>query len=272
MTMISLTKDQRMLGFKVMEPYSNISCFTTTRNGGFSQGNYSSNNCGIHTNDNPMHVKQNLELICQSLPVRPTELVIPHQIHDTHSLVINQQYINASESERKNMLDGIDSLITSEKGYCLCVTTADCIPLTFYDKENQVIGTAHAGWRGTVKRIAQQTLERMASLYGTKGDNVIACMGPGISLAAFEVDEEVNQAFLQAGFPMDIISEWRPHTHKYHINLWLANRLQLTEFGIPDSQIEMAGICTYLRYKEFFSARRLGNESGRALTGIMINP
>ena len=71
---------------------------------------------------------------------------------------------------------------------------------------------------------------------------------------------------------MAYISEWHNDTHKYHIDLWAANQLQLLGFGLPDTQIETAGICTYTRHEDFFSARRLGIKSGRMLSGIMINP
>ena len=78
------------------------------------------------------------------------------------------------------------------------------------------------------------------------------------------------EAFRMNGFAMDYISEWKPETHKYHIDLWAANRMQLLDFGVPGEQIETSGICTYMRHEEFFSARRLGIKSGRILSGIMI--
>ena len=86
----------------------------------------------------------------------------------------------------------------------------------------------------------------------------------------FEVGEEVYEAFRMNGFAMDYISEWKPETHKHHIDLWAANRMQLLDFGVPGEQIETSGICTYMRHEEFFSARRLGIKSGRILSGIMI--
>ena len=95
-------------------------------------------------------------------------------------------------------------------------------------------------------------------------------IGPGISLAAFEVGEEVYEAFRAADFPMPYIAEWHNDTHKHHIDLWAANQLQLLDFGLPDTQIETAGICTYTRREDFFSARRLGIKSGRMLSGIMM--
>lgn len=133
-----------------------------------------------------------------------------------------------------------------------------------------MVAAAHAGWRGTVNYIAGHTLDRMRALYGTDGKDVIACIGPGISLPSFEVGEEVYEAFRMNGFSMDYISEWKPETHKHHIDLWAANRMQLLDFGVPGEQIETSGICTYMRHEEFFSARRLGIKSGRILSGIMI--
>ena len=94
----------------------------------------------------------------------------------------------------------------------------------------------------------------------------MACIGPGISLDAFEVGDEVYQAFEQAGFQMQAIS---CRKEKWHIDLWEANRLQLISEDVPSSAIELAGICTYSQYEHFFSARRLGIHSGRILSGIM---
>ena len=99
---------------------------------------------------------------------------------------------------------------------------------------------------------------------------MIACIGPGISLSAFEVGNEVYEAFRKNGFQMDYISEWKPATHKYHIDLWAANRLQLLDFGVPSAQVETANICTFTQYEEFFSVRRMGIKSGRILSGIML--
>ena len=87
------------------------------------------------------------------------------------------------------------------------------------------------GTASLVNRIVLHTLERMRALYGTDGRNVTAVIGPGISLPAFEVGEEVYEAFREQGFPMEYISEWNPATHKHHIDLWAANRMQLQDFG-----------------------------------------
>ena len=91
--------------------------------------------------------------------------------------------------------------------------------------------------------------------------------GPGISLDAFEVGDEVYQAFCEAGFPMERIAR---RDSKWHLDLWEANRLQLLEQGVPEAQVSVAGICTYRQNDRFFSARRQGIRSGRILSGILL--
>jgi len=269
--MIALTEDGKMLGYELLASCPGISCFVTTRHGGCSRGNYASFNCTPYTGDDADCVRRNQETLCAALPASPQELIIPYQTHGTRSLIIDETYLDATPCERHSLLQGIDALITRQPGCCLCISTADCIPVLLYDKKHRAIAAVHAGWRGTAKRILARTLHRMQTAFGTEGNDLIACIGPGISLPSFEVGDEVYEAFRTEGFPMDYISEWKPETHKYHIDLWAANRLQLSDFSIPAGQIETAGICTYRQHEDFFSARRLGIKSGRILSGIMLN-
>lgn len=252
-----------------MSPYSNILCFSTTRHGGFSGELYDSFNCTPYTGDCPEHVASNQALLCSLLPA-PCELVIPYQTHGCRILQIDEAYAESAEAERENLLQEVDALITDLSGYCLCVSTADCVPVLLYDKVHQAVAAVHAGWRGSVARIVEKTLRRMASVYGTRGDEVVACIGPSISLDAFETGDEVFRLFQENGFPMESIARRNRQTGKWHLDLWEANRLQLSAFGIPDEQIELAGICTYTQHDDFFSARRLGIKSGRILSGIML--
>ena len=136
-----------------------------------------------------------------------------------------------------------------------------------YDKERQVIAAIHAGWRGTVGRIVEKTIEVMRIQYGTEGKDLVACIGPSISLESFEVGDEVYAAFEEAGFDMTRIAR---RYEKWHLDLWEANRVQLLANGVLPEHIEVAGICTFQCYEDFFSARRLGIKSGRILSGIML--
>lgn len=249
-----------MLEYGIMKPYSNISCFSTTRHGGCGEGTYASFNCTHYCGDNPGHVSLNRERLCSLLPNRPVKLVIPRQTHTT-----NVRVITALPTEEE--LQEVDAVVTNLAEYCLCVSTADCVPVLLYDVEKKVIAAIHAGWRGTVGRIVEKTLEIMKEQYGTQGKNVVACIGPSISLEAFEVGDEVYAAFAEAGFDMDCIAR---KYEKWHLDLWEANRLQLLSQGVLAENIEVAGICTYNHCDDFFSARRLGIKSGRILSGIML--
>ena len=253
--------NKEMLGYDLMKSYPNISCFSTTRHGGCSEGNYASFNCTWYCGDTEEHVQQNLAHLCTLLTQRPVRLLIPHQTHSCCVKVVDAFTLQED-------MEGVDAIITRQPGCCLCISTADCIPLLLYDRLHGVVAAVHAGWRGTVGRIVEKCIETMAQNFGTVGKDIVACIGPGISLDAFEVGDEVYQAFAEAGFDMERIAR---KEEKWHLDLWEANRIQLLSKGVPTSQIEVAGICTYTHVEDFFSARRLGIQSGRILTGIMIH-
>jgi YfiH family protein len=167
---------------------------------------------------------------------------------------------------------GVDAAITDLKQTCIGVSTADCIPVLLHDTKRDVIAAIHAGWRGTVAMIVCKAIDMMRRVYGSCAGDIDAIIGPGISIDAFEVGDEVYNEFATAGFPMESIARRYPTTNggtKWHIDLWEANRLQLIEAGIPGDRIEVAGICTWTRHREFFSARRLGINSGRIFNGII---
>ena len=269
--MITLTSDKRMLGFASFEACPNISHFVTTRLGGVSTGSYGSFNCSPFTNDAPEHIRENTALLLDGMQQKPDVLLIPHQVHRTEILHIDRPFLDLAETERRERLEGVDALITDQPGCCIVVSTADCIPVMLYDPQHQAIAVAHAGWRGTVAFIVAKTIERMQQCYHTDPHCLKACIGPGISLESFEVGEEVYDAFQAAGFPMHELAVRYEPAGKWHIDLWKANQWQLLEAGVPASQIEISGICTYQHPDLFFSARRLGIDSGRILSGIMLN-
>ena len=263
-----MNKQGMMLEYGLNRSCPGIFCFSTTRHGGVSTGNYASLNCTPYTGDDPDSVRRNQERLLNLLPQRPQALIIPWQTHGTRVLAIDSGFLSAGEEQRHALLQGVDALVTDLPGICLCISTADCIPVLLYDKKHQAIAAVHAGWRGTVNFIIGHALERMRILYGTDGADTFAAIGPGISLDAFEVGDEVYEAFRLAGFPMERIARKQ---EKWHLDLWEANRLQLLDFGVPSSAIELCGICTYAQCEDFFSARRLGIKSGRMLTGIIMN-
>jgi len=248
---------------------SDVVAFSTMRNGdGVSIGNYSQMNINPFCGDDPLHVEANRALLAKVLAVDPQHIVLPHQVHKTEIRVVDKSYFSLSPNQQSVYLDGVDALITSCSGVCIGVSTADCVPVLLYDSTNRVIAAIHAGWRGTCARIVAKSLSKLKSQFNSDFANVKAIIGPSISLQSFEVGDEVYYQFAANGFDMPSIAT--RVNNKWHIDLWEANRLQLLEFGVLPVNIQTSGICTFISHEDFFSARRLGINSGRIYTGILM--
>ncbi len=240
-----------------------VVAFSTTRHGGVSQGNYGSLNINSYCGDDMEAVAENRRLLSLELPIpNASRIIVPHQVHDSVVQVIDEDTLGQQE-----LIEGVDALITRLPGVCIGVSTADCIPIIIYDPVHHCAAAVHAGWRGTVKRIAESVARQMYAFYRSDYGEMQVMIGPGISLKNFEVGQEVYDEFLQAGFPMERIAA--KHA-KWHIDLPLCNRLQLEQLGIRPENIRETGICTYDHADDFFSARRLGINSGRIFTGVIL--
>lgn len=254
---------------------ADIVAFSTTRQGGFSTGHYAAFNINRYCGDSEAHVAMNRRALCQQLAISDERLVMPHQTHETHVLRIDQTFFNMTAAERQVALEGIDALTTDMRCVCVGVSTADCIPVLLYDSEHHAVAAIHAGWRGTVQRIVMKAVETMTAQYGTRPEQLLAQIGPGISMQSFEVGDEVYETFRNAGFDMLPISRRypvanSPQTEKWHIDLPACNRLQLLEAGVVSAAVSVSPICTFVNPDTFFSARRLGIQSGRIFTAIML--
>ena len=250
--------------------HPDVTAFSTKRAGGVGQGAYSSFNITHYSGDSDKNVIANRTLLCNHLKINDAQLILPHQTHGTDILEIDKEFLSLDAPSRTPLLYSVDALYTREKGICIGVSTADCIPVLLYDKESGTVAAIHAGWRGTVAGIIEKSIHAMKNSCNINPATTQAIIAPGISLDAFEVGDEVYEAFRAASFPMEKIS--RRYGERWHIDLPCANMLQLLSCGLCESNITLSGICTYLSHNEFFSARRLGIKSGRIFNGIMINP
>lgn len=252
-----------------------VVAFSSTRHGGCSKGHYGSFNINRYCGDDETCIRKNLEALCSILGISNDRLLMPHQVHETKVAQIDETLLSHPEGQRREALEGYDALMTNLKGVCVGVSTADCIPILLYDKPNHAVCAIHAGWRGTVKRIVERAIEAMKENYGTQPQQLVAQIGPGIHLDSFEVGDEVYEAFVQEGFDMFTISRKFPTGdgmgEKWHIDLPECNRLQLVASGLLSQNIKVSPVCTFLQANDYFSARRLGINSGRIFTGIMMN-
>ena len=236
-----------------------VTAFSTKRQGGVSQGNYAGFNINYYCGDRQEDIETNKAALCRMLGIDQWHLVYPHQTHGDVVRAIDGQWMDSlSPAEKTTSLEGVDAVMTNLSRVCIGVSTADCIPILLYDAAHRACCAVHAGWRGTVKRIAQKAVQAMAGTYGSVPHQLQAVIGPGISLESFEVGDEVYEQFEAAAFPMERIAR---RYKKWHIDLWEANKLMLLEAGVPQSNIAIDGTCTYKNTSEYFSARRLGIDS-----------
>ncbi len=199
----------------------------------------------------------------------PFDVTQAHQVHGYRTAIIERSGMTREE------LEGYDALVTNLKGCAIGVRTADCIPVLLYDPEREVIAAVHAGWRGTLVRIAQKTLFQMMSTFATKPEDVRAVIGPGICSTCFQVGEEVVAAFKDTGYSLEGIYSWNGGKVEgdlstgHHIDLKEANRRCLIEFGVPEKNIQVSEVCTY-EESGLYSARREGTDCGRNISGIIL--
>ncbi|MBP3228414.1 MAG: peptidoglycan editing factor PgeF [Bacteroidaceae bacterium] len=245
--------------------HPDVTAFATERGGGVSTGEYASMNVCHYNGDAPEAVAENRRRLAERLGIPAANIVLPRQTHSTRvALVDAPPMVNGQWST----VNAVDALITQTPGLCIGVSTADCIPVLLYDPRTRTAAAVHAGWRGTLGRIVRRTVEAMDALCGVRPEDLRAAIGPGISRAAYEVGDELPQAFADAGFPIDQITS--RSGGRWHLNLPLANRLELRAAGVPDAHISDCGLCTYTHADRFFSARRQGIRSGRVYTAVVI--
>jgi hypothetical protein len=201
---------------------------------------------------------------------------------------------NPADAEPLAQTTKADALITNEPGLLLTVQVADCVPIFLADKKRHAIAAIHSGWRGTLQRIAEKALGRMQMEFGTRPQDVIAALGPGIGQCCFEVGPEVAAEYA-AKFPdarewfqgpFDSLARgdndpnwlpWltmRPPGHqppapRVHLDLIAANRSTLSAAGVPAGNIVSSEFCTACRTDLFFSFRR-ERVTGRMMAAIGI--
>ena len=249
-----------------------MTAFSTLRHGGFSIGTYSSFNANCYCGDNPDNVIKNRKLLCDYLDIPQDRLIIPHQVHQTKVVKVDVSFLSSSPEAQQQTLDGVDALITNEQGCCICVSTADCIPVIIYDPKHKASAIVHAGWRGCVQGAISKGIQAMQEAYSTQPKNLHALIGPHISAERYPVGAEVLDEFIRAGFDVKplITPHPSPSGPRWNLDLRTFCLHELQRAGIhPDSIVNNLQ-CTYNLSDLYFSARRQGIACGRNYTGIIL--
>ena len=229
-----------------------VRCLVTTRNGGASQGAYSSLNLGYHVGDDAQVVADNRATLCGDAGIQPVWL---NQVHGTQ--VIDSARVSVTDQPPE-----ADGAFSRQAGIACVVMTADCLPVLFCDDAGTVVAVAHAGWRGLLAGVLEQTIEAM----DVPGKNLMAYLGPAIGPQAFEVGDEVRTAFVVKGehassaFRQSVPGKWLA-------DIYLLARQRLAGHGVE--RIYGGTFCTVNEADRFFSYRRDG-QTGRMASMIWL--
>ena len=260
-TRINFNNGVPYISYRILDDIPWLKNAVSTRLGGVSKDYLASMNLGFNRGDLDENVIRNHEIFANAIGVNPKNIVTGNQTHTTNVKVVTKDDCGKGIYRDRNYTD-IDGLITNEKGIVLATYYADCVPLLIVDTKNKAIGLSHSGWRGTVGKIGKVTIEKMGELYGTKPEDIVACIGPSICQKCYEISEEVAVQFKEA-FP-DNIKEILidKGNGKYQLDLWKANESVFRESGICKEHIAVTNVCTHCNSKILYSHRETGDKRG----------
>ncbi len=235
----------------------------STRHGGVSQGECASLSFSYQKEPEAV-VDENFRRFCNANAMPFESLVLTHQTHTVNVAVVNQAYCNQGRDRTLRETDGV---VTAAMDLGLVCFTADCVPILLVDPQAKVIAAVHAGWRGTVRSIAANAVEKMVQA-GANPQNILAAIGPSIGPCHFEVGQEVAEEFAARFGEKLPLKEHRPG-HSM-VDLWAANRLVLMEAGVQNDRIFTANICTFCNNLDFYSHRYTNGRRGSLIAAIAM--
>lgn len=267
-TRINFNNGVPYISYRILDDIPWLKNAVSTRLGGVSKDYLASMNLGFNRGDLDENVIRNHEIFANVIGVNPKNIVTGNQTHTTNVKVVTKDDCGKGIYRDRNYTD-IDGLITNEKGIVLATYYADCVPLLIVDTKNKAIGLSHSGWRGTVGKIGKVTIEKMGEPYGTKTEDIVACIGPSICQKCYEISEEVAVQFKEA-FP-DNIKEILidKGNGKYQLDLWECNRINFKEAGVLPENIKVTDICTCHNTDVLFSHR--GHNGKRGNIGAFLS-
>lgn len=235
-------------------------CFTT-RLDGVSKGIFESMNLSFTRGDEREAVEENFRRVSKILDCKYENFVLSDQTHTTNVRRVGIKDAGKGLTRARGYSD-VDGLITNEPGLVLSTFYADCVPLYFVDTKNRAIGLSHSGWRGTVGRMGQVTLESMHQEFGSNPRDVVCAIGPSICQDCYEISQDVAEKFIREfpGHEQEILIE--KENGKYQLDLWHANEIVLLEAGIKQEHLSVTDICTCCNPKLLFSHRASRGKRG----------
>ena len=217
-------------------------------------------------------VTENYKMFCRATGMDYRSLVASSQDHHTFVRVCTSAEKGIGIYREKD-IESVDGLVTIEPGVTLCTYYADCTPLFFVDTATHAIGLAHAGWRGTVGRIAEKVIDTMRRSFGTDPSDLVCAIGPNISVCCYEVDEPCAKEFYALGlYSEKFIFPKTGGDHKYMIDMLECNRQILVSCGVKPENIAISDICTQHNSDLLWSHRATKGDRGTMCAMMRINP
>jgi len=229
---------------KKLNEFDNIRHCFFSKNGGISEGIYNSLNCGIGSDDKKETVLNNLAIVSKKMGVRNENLFLMNQTHSNKVVIINE---NNKNIQRINS----DALITKLKNIAISVLAADCVPILVYEEVNQIIACIHAGWRGAVNGIIENTLNEIIAM--SKNNKINIAIGPCIGAKNYEVEKEFYDEFIEENKDNEIFFSLNEE-NKLLFNLREYVNFKIKKFNIK--YIENIDFDTFSEKENFFSFRR----------------
>ena len=248
---------------KKFRSFKNIKHCFFSRNEGVSQGIYKSLNCSLGSGDKKENVLENLNIVSKKIGIKTDNLFTMNQTHSNKVVVIN-------DANKHIQKINSDALITNKKNIAISVLTADCVPILIYDETNEIIASVHAGWRGAVSGIIENTIKEIVKI--SKNSKINVAIGPCINISNYEVGQEFYDKFIQVSQKNE--NYFLPKkTNKFLFDLrkYVNSKFEKLEVN----HIENVGFDTFSEDEKFFSFRRstlLGeNDYGRCISVISLN-
>lgn len=258
-----------LLRFPLLDETGIVENAFTTREGGISEGIFESLNLSFTRGDAPDAVKENYRRIAAAFGKEVSDIVCSDQTHTTNVRRVDRTYGGCGVIKDRPYTD-VDGLVTDEPGLILATFYADCVPLYFVDPVHKAIGLSHSGWRGTVERMGQATLNKMKAEFGTDPADVYAAIGPSICQDCYEVSEDVADAFTEAfaGHEEEILID--KGNGKYQLDLWKANEIVMMDAGVKREHLAVTNICTCCNERLLFSHRASKGKRGNLGAFLML--
>lgn len=241
-----------------------------SRLGGVSRPPWDSLNISLSRGDDPADVRENYHRMCAALGTDFHRLVMTHQVHEDYIRPVGPQDVLPDPLAPIEV--DADGLITATPGLCLTIFYADCVPVLLYDPQKRVIAAVHSGWRGTALAIAQKAAGKMAAEYGSRPEDILAAIGPGIGPCCFETHADVPTALTaqlgQGAAPYMIPKVERPG--KFAVDLKGIIRWELLEAGLREEHIATLPLCTACHPELYWSHRTMGEQRGNHAAMIQL--